>query len=104
MKRSVKALSAILILAALIGLAGGGLTLKDVMDCKGYWEAKGVESDANLAKLEDGLNTLKANEAAYLDGAFAEIATRHGSIGGYLEQALGVDAVLAERIRGRLTT
>ncbi len=68
MKRSVKALSAILILAALIGLAGGGLTLKDVMDCKGYWEAKGVESDANLAKLEDGLNTLKANEAAYLDG------------------------------------
>lgn len=43
-------------------------------------------------------------EAAYLDGAFAEIATRHGSIGGYLEQALGVDAALAERIRGRLTT
>lgn len=42
-------------------------------------------------------------EADYLDGAFAEIAARHGSIGGYLEQALGVDAALAERIRGRLT-
>ncbi|MGH7028723.1 tyrosine-protein phosphatase [Brevundimonas sp.] len=42
-------------------------------------------------------------EAEYLDGAFAEIAARHGSIGGYLEQALGVDAALAERIRARLT-
>ena len=42
-------------------------------------------------------------EADYLDGAFAEITARHGSIGGYLEQALGVDAALAERIRARLT-
>jgi protein tyrosine/serine phosphatase len=42
-------------------------------------------------------------EADYLDGAFAEIAARHGSIGGYLEQVLGVDAALAERIRARLT-
>ncbi|MFE9084427.1 tyrosine-protein phosphatase [Brevundimonas sp. NPDC003935] len=42
-------------------------------------------------------------EADYLDGAFAEITARHGSIEGYLEQALGVDAALAERIRARLT-
>lgn len=42
-------------------------------------------------------------EADYLDGAFKEIASRHGSIAAYLEQALGVDAVLAERIRARLT-
>ena len=42
-------------------------------------------------------------EADYLDGAFAAIAARHGSIGGYLEQALGVDAAAAGRIRARLT-
>lgn len=68
MKKSVKALSVILILAALFGLVGGGITFGDVMDCKAYWEAKGEESDANLAKLEEGLNTLKENEAAYLEG------------------------------------
>lgn len=68
MKKSVKALSVILILAALFGLAGGGYALKDVMECKSYWEAKGEESDANLSMLEDGLNTLKENEAAYIDG------------------------------------
>ena len=42
-------------------------------------------------------------EADYLDGAFAEIAARHGTLAGYLEQALGVDAALTERIRARLT-
>lgn len=68
MKRSVKALSIILILAALFGLVGGGLSLKDVSQCKAYWEAKGEESDANLTMLEDGLNTLGENEAVYLKG------------------------------------
>lgn len=42
-------------------------------------------------------------EADYLDGAFAAITQAHGSIAAYLEQALGVDAALAERIRARLT-
>ncbi|MNR40925.1 hypothetical protein D3C85_1592600 [compost metagenome] len=42
-------------------------------------------------------------EADYLDGAFAEITARHGTPAAYLEQALGVDAALAERIRARLT-
>jgi protein tyrosine/serine phosphatase len=41
-------------------------------------------------------------EADYLDGAFAEIVARHGSLRAYLEQALGVDDELAERIRARL--
>lgn len=41
-------------------------------------------------------------EADYLDGAFAEITARHGSLRAYLEQALGVDDALAERIRARL--
>ena len=42
-------------------------------------------------------------EADYLDGAFAEITARHGSVAAYLEQALGVDAAVAARIRATLT-
>lgn len=42
-------------------------------------------------------------EIDYLDGAFAEITAQHGSLAAYLEQALGVDAAQAERIRARLT-
>ncbi|MET4683960.1 tyrosine-protein phosphatase [Brevundimonas faecalis] len=42
-------------------------------------------------------------EAAYLDQAFAAITARHGSVATYLEQALGVGAVMADRIRERLT-
>jgi protein tyrosine/serine phosphatase len=41
-------------------------------------------------------------EAEYLDGAFAEITARHGSLRAYLKQALGVDDALAEGIRARL--
>ena len=42
-------------------------------------------------------------EADYLDGAFAEITARHGTLAAYMEQALGVDDALAERMRARLT-
>jgi len=41
-------------------------------------------------------------EEAYLEAAFDAIDARHGSIDGYLEQALGVDALLRERIVERL--
>lgn len=41
-------------------------------------------------------------QAAYLEAAFAEIEARHGSLDLYLEQALGVDAALRDRIAGRL--
>ena len=41
-------------------------------------------------------------EAGYLDAAFAEVADRHGSVEVYLEQALGVDAALRDRIASRL--
>lgn len=41
-------------------------------------------------------------EAAYLDAAWAAMAEAHGSVDGYLEQALGVDAALRERIGERL--
>lgn len=68
MKKPVKALSVVLILAALFGLVAGGMTVKDVMDCKAYWEQKSVESNENLAMLEDGLNTLRENESTYYEG------------------------------------
>ena len=42
-------------------------------------------------------------EAAYLDAAVAAITERHGSIDGYLEEALGVDAALRDRIGERLS-
>lgn len=42
-------------------------------------------------------------EAAWLDAALAEIAALHGSTDAYLEQALGVDARLRDRIGERLT-
>ena len=37
-----------------------------------------------------------------MDAAIAAITARHGSIDGYLEQALGIDAALRDRIVERL--
>jgi protein tyrosine/serine phosphatase len=42
-------------------------------------------------------------EPAYLDAAIAAMTERYGSIDAYLEQALGVDAALRERIADRLS-
>lgn len=42
-------------------------------------------------------------EAAYLDAAFVAMEDRHGSVDAYLEQALGVDAALRDRIADRLS-
>lgn len=63
-----KALSVLLIIAAIFGFYGGAVNLKDVLDCKAYWEEEGRKTDENLNKLEDGINQLAENEAAYLDG------------------------------------
>lgn len=41
-------------------------------------------------------------EPVYLETALDAIAARHGSVDAYLEQALGVDAALRDRIRARL--
>jgi protein tyrosine/serine phosphatase len=41
-------------------------------------------------------------EAVYLETALTTIAARHGSVDGYLEQALGVDGPLRDRIVARL--
>ena len=63
-----KGLSILLIAAALFGFYGSAVNLNDVLACKDYWEKAGEESTANMNKLEDGLNQLKENEQAYLDG------------------------------------
>ena len=63
-----KGLSVLLIAAALFGFYGGATSLNDVLASKDYWEEVGEKSTADMNKLEDGLNQLKDNEKAYLDG------------------------------------
>ena len=63
-----KGLSILLVAAALFGFYGSAVNLNDILACKDYWEKAGEESTANMNKLEDGLNQLKENEQAYLDG------------------------------------
>jgi protein tyrosine/serine phosphatase len=41
-------------------------------------------------------------EAQYLAAAFAVIKDQHGSLDGYLEQALGVDADTREAVRAHI--
>ena len=67
MGKACKALSVVLIIASLFGLAGGSLALKDALGSKEYWENASSGGDS-IGMLEDGLNQLKANEQAYLDG------------------------------------
>jgi len=43
-----------------------------------------------------------ASRPSYLDTALAGIAERYGSAEAYLEQALGVDTALRDRIGARL--
>lgn len=71
MKGSVKILSVILIIASVFGIVGGGIGLADVLECKAYWEDKSAVSTADLATLEDGLNTLAENKQTYIDGLAA---------------------------------
>ena len=66
-----KALSVLLIAAAIFGFYGGAINLNDVLASKDYWEEVGEKSTADMNKLEDGLNQLKDNEQAYLDGLVA---------------------------------
>ena len=63
-----KALSILLVAAAIFGFYGSAVTVNDLLACKDYWEEAGEKSTADMNKLEDGLNQLKDNEQAYLDG------------------------------------
>lgn len=51
---------------------------------------------------EKVLRVLMAVEPEYLETAFAAIEEQHGSIDGYLDEALGMDAAARERLRGAL--
>lgn len=51
---------------------------------------------------EDVLRVLMGVEPEYLEAAFAAIEEKHGSIDGYLEEALGVDEAMKDRLRAAL--
>ncbi|WP_292067307.1 tyrosine-protein phosphatase [Brevundimonas sp. UBA7664] len=61
-----------------------------------------LEARTGRAAAHDAVVAFLGVEPLYLETALAEIAARHGSVDGYLEQALGVDAALRDRIGGRL--
>jgi protein tyrosine/serine phosphatase len=51
---------------------------------------------------EEALRVLMAVEPEYLQTALAAIDERYGTVDAYLEQAIGVDAQMRERLRGAL--
>lgn len=51
---------------------------------------------------EEILRVLMSVDAEWLEAAFAAIAERHGSIDGYLKDALGVDEAVKEELRAAL--
>lgn len=64
--------------------------------------ARQLEAMTGRPASHDAVVAFLGVEAVYLDTALAEIATLHGSTDGYLEQALGVDTALRDRIGARL--
>lgn len=65
--------------------------------------ARQLEAMTGRPAAHDAVVAFLGVEPVYLETALAEIADRHGSIDGYLEQALGVDAALRDRIGERLS-
>jgi protein tyrosine/serine phosphatase len=57
-----------------------------------------------LRPSDKALRVAVSVDAAWLEKAFAAIEARHGTLDAYLEQTLGVDAALRERLRARLLT
>lgn len=64
--------------------------------------AEQIRRSTGRAASHDAVVAFMGVEPAYLEAALAAIDARHGSIDAYLEQALGVDAALRERIVERL--
>ncbi|HUD29563.1 MAG TPA: tyrosine-protein phosphatase, partial [Novosphingobium sp.] len=55
-------------------------------------------------QLDDAvLRVLMGVEPEYLDTAWAAIEERHGTVGAYLEEALGLDPAKRERLQAALT-
>ena len=65
--------------------------------------ARQLEAMTGRPVAHDAVVAFLGVEPVYLDTAMGEIAARHGSVDSYLEQALGVDATLRDRIGERLT-
>ena len=64
--------------------------------------ARQLEARTGRIAPHDAVVAFLGVEAVYLDTALAEIAALHGSTDAYLEQALGVDRALRDRIGARL--
>ncbi|CAN5402701.1 tyrosine-protein phosphatase [soil metagenome] len=73
------------------------------LDARAPGIARALEKASGKKAPHDAVVAFLGVEPAYLDGAFASIAQRHGSVDAYLEQALGVDGALRTRIGERLT-
>ena len=69
---------------------------------KAPWMARQLEMSTGRPVSDDAVVAFMGVEAAYLDAAFAAITDRYGSLDAYLEQALGVDDQLRDRIGERL--
>jgi len=65
--------------------------------------ARQLEAMTGRPPSHDAVVAFLGVEAAYLETALTEIVALHGSIDGYLDQALGVDSGLRDRIGERLT-
>lgn len=65
--------------------------------------ARQLEAMTGRPVAHDAVVAFLGVEPVYLETTMAEIAARHGSVDTYLEQALGVDAALRDRIGERLT-
>ena len=64
--------------------------------------ARQLEAQTGRAASHDAVVAFLGVEPVYLETALAGIADLHGSTDAYLEQALGVDAALRDRIGARL--
>lgn len=64
--------------------------------------ARQLEALTGRPAAHDAVVAFLGVEPVYLETALAGITARHGSVDGYLEQALGVDAALRDRIGARL--
>ncbi len=61
-----------------------------------------IQTNTGRIASDAALMTAMRVEAEYLSEAFAAMREAHGSLDGYLDQALGVDATLRERLQARL--
>jgi len=67
------------------------------MDVIGRW----LEASRGVRPSDDALRIAVSVDAAYLERALKAIVAQHGSLDAYLEQTLGLDPALRERVRER---